>query len=420
MFEAAEDHHADEHPKRQLRVMAWSDLITMEGRGYSCCDRLWLRRVLYKMKRDEYSKPGKYPRMIGDLGVAASLQGFYVTKLMKQVMAEVPIKFEYRGKMMVAEFCALPEPENLTRIFGELLEPQTDYYLVYFSDDACLSVRTSEGVYVYNLDIKWCDGSHGDSIFRAMVEITPTHMQADMEILVEQCTLPIEVRDVDDKEMRRRVILKPRGPRLYSGSTVTTFINNVANMMIGLSILEAGAITPLEINRAASTVGYAVSVDLCEQPQDIQFLKHSPVYDVNGDLRAMLNIGVLLRASGACHGDLPGQGEVLTRARMFQNALITGMYPRCEFTLRSNMLRNTQEPSQMVRDVVAQRLEYVVSDTGQRFEVESTELFRRYRLTASEVEEVEIGFGCLPVQWEANESGLEKILTKDYGLITIE
>jgi len=321
---------------------------------------------------------------------------------------------------MVAEFCALPEPENLTRIFGELLEPQTDYYLVYFSDDACLSVRTSEGVYVYNLDIKWCDGSHGDSIFRAMVEITPTHMQADMEILVEQCTLPIEVRDVDDKEMRRRVILKPRGPRLYSGSTVTTFINNVANMMIGLSILEAGAITPLEINRAATTVGYAVSVDLFEQPQDIQFLKHSPVYDVNGDLRAMLNIGVLLRASGACHGDLPGQGEVLTRARMFQNALITGMYPRCEFTLRSNMLRNTQEPSQMVRDVVAQRLEYVVSDTGQRFEVESTELFRRYRLTASEVEEVEIGFGCLPVQWEANESGLEKILTKDYGLITIE
>jgi len=71
-------HAGDPHIKRALRIQARTEL---EG-TMQVADRLWLKSVLVKIKREEIAKPGKYPRTIGDLGVAASLQGFIITLLL--------------------------------------------------------------------------------------------------------------------------------------------------------------------------------------------------------------------------------------------------------------------------------------------------------------------------------------------------
>lgn len=51
----AEAYHADPHPKKHLRVMAWMELHLTSERY----EHLWLRQILYKIKKGEWAKPGK-------------------------------------------------------------------------------------------------------------------------------------------------------------------------------------------------------------------------------------------------------------------------------------------------------------------------------------------------------------------------
>jgi hypothetical protein len=399
-----EEHYQDPHPKKELRVSAWEEMREGDFRGINLNDRLYLTSVLYKMKKDEIAKPGKYPRMIGDLGVGASLQAFRLVDLLKHVMADHPIV--YNGCMEM-EFCLQPEPSSLSRVFSKLLDPPLQYYFVYFSDDACMSVRTPSGVKVYNLDISSCDASHDVAVFEMIVELTPPDLRAEMRGLVEQCKLPIDIHDLN--EPKRFVRLKPTGPRLYSGSTITTFINNCANILIACAICDARATTPDSIAESACDAGYIVTTVECHQPHDIQFLKHSPVYDSDGILRAMLNIGVMLRSSGQCKGDLPGRGDIRTRAMKFQHAYLRGMYPRCSFTLLSMMMQNTLATDEVVtyKNVI---------DSGDYFTVHDDQVYARYRLTVEEIEELHNTLGMAVFEEEVVTTGIRKILEVDYGL----
>lgn len=421
MIDELEEHYDDPHAKKQLRIGAFEDLSQCGYKGVSVTDRLWLAgRVLYKLKKDEIAKFGKPPRMIGDLGVAASLQGFRITKMMKNSLASNDI--EYAGGTMT--FCKRPTPEKLIDIFKNLLEPKGRYYFAYFSDDSCISFRDKKGdVQIYNLDIKKCDASHGSGIFKALLEITPEYCQDDMRVLIEQCTLPIQIIDLNDKN--NKVILAPKTPRLYSGSTITTLINNLANILICKSIVDNPDLDgPKDIALAAAQLGYILTCEPCEQPQDIQFLKHSPAYDTNGQLQAMLNIGVLLRASGTCRGDLPGKKNIplKTRAMTFQRALLRGMYPRTHTPLLTNMINACTDIDEKLEvkatERINKRFSYkidVSADTAHAY-FTNEETFKRYRLTPKEISSVVNGFGNGTFETSFACSGLEKILKLDYGL----
>jgi len=407
-----EEHHADPHPKRRLRIDAWRELLEGNHHGLNAATPLWLHEVLYKMKKDEVAKPGKYPRMIGDLGVAASLQGFRLTYLLKKAMAQAPFAFQ-NG---VFEFVATPEPTKLESIFAKLMNPPGKYYFVFFSDDANLSVRVGADVYVYNVDIKWCDASHGPFIFDALMRITPTHMQEDMATLVAQCKLPIIVRDVTCKQ--RAVKLRPLDPRLYSGSTITTFINNLANILIFTSIVSSQAVTPLNIINSAITAGYGISLDQCLYPEDIQFLKHSPVLDMDGKWRAMLNLGVLCRSIGICKGDLPGRGPVSERAAEFVRLFIIGMYPRCHFHMRDLLLQQftpNQKYTKMMLDKLHTDYNTYEDDSRAVFHADPTSIARRYRIGTDTLEFLSILIGTAGHRHVAAD-GFSAILAKDYGL----
>jgi len=405
-------HVHDPHPKKVLREEAWTELID-SGEGY--LSSTWLRgkRVRWKMKRDEWAKPGKKPRMIADLGVAASLRGFRVTEYMKR--AQSSENFRYKGGVMA--FCKSPDPGEMAKHFMNLINPPGRYYFVYFSDDACLSYRYNGRVYFHNLDISSCDASHTGALFDTLINITPEPFKNEMRLLVAQCASKLRI--ISRTDPKRLVDLVPREPKLYSGSTLTTAINNVANISICMAIADLDQIRPELIAGAAATAGYIVTgVEPLEFPEDLQFLKHSPVRDSEGYWRAMLNFGVFARASGTCRGDLPGPStmSLLQRGKAFQHALLRGAYP----TVRANVIdtmRETYALDYSLDELSASIVTPLEEKTRwtPSFKVDEASFMRRYRMTPADHEELldfakhGYGFSCgYPV--------LDKILVKDYGL----
>jgi len=409
------EHYDDVHPKRALRIAAWKDILDFAIFD----DDLWYlpeKGTLYKMKIFEIAKPGKVPRMIGDLGVHASLQGFRVTKFLKHAMAAEPL--DYLGGEI--EFCPTPDPFSLTKVFEKLIDPPGDYYFVYFSDDSCLAIRTKDGIKRYNIDISSCDASHTEKLFTTLQDLTPPSVRGDMKSLTNQCKTPITIHSVDTFKSRK-VRLKPPSPRLYSGSTLTTAINNLANILIAISIAEEGCSTPDDIMRAAAQAGYIVTCEDCTDWHKLQFLKHSPVLDTKGVIRPLLNIGVLLRLSGCCKGDLPGSKKtpLRERAEAFQASLLRGAYPKANFTLLDNMRRSVGCANSKTDAMVKKELEFKVIDNDDypSFRVDSHEVFSRYDLNEVEIAEVEDVFGKCGYSEHYVADGPSKVLEADYGLV---
>lgn len=411
--EAAE-HHGDPHQKRVLRVQAFEEIT--EDNRLTKEDDLWVKSVWWKLKANEYAKPGKKPRGICDLGVAASLRGAWLTNYLKIAQAEEPIELE--GGQFV--FCKSPDPFQLERHFVNLINPQGRFYFVYFSDDSCLSIRGEDGIVrLYNLDISSCDASHGPAVFQALVGLMPSSQtRRDMEILVAQCKLPLRIISYANKN--HVVFLKPKVPKLLSGSTITTAINNLANLAIGLEIVRSYRVAPDNIENphmvaAARRVGYILTgCQPLRSPHQLQFLKHSPVRDLSGEWRPMLNLGVLVRASMTCDGDLPGRGDFVERAKAFQRGLLQGSYPYTSFDILDDMRVAVGEGRAYEVDVS----DKVVKDSGYpHFRVDEEEIMLRYDLSSSEYEGLR-DFGRLKVCEFLHNEGLSKVLNLDYGLET--
>jgi hypothetical protein len=398
-------HHADPHEKRLLRIQAWKDLIDT---GLMVTDLGWVKWVKYKMKCDEMAKPRKYPRMIGDLGVCASLFGFRLTEILK-VAQDKTIVEVFGGQM---EFVKAPDPFRMVEIFEKLMDPPGKFYFVCFSDDACLSVRIGEEVKMYNSDVKWCDGSHGPLIFEAYVNLFPARLHGFVRELVSQCEKPIRVYSMEDR--KNKVQLKPMRPMLYSGCTITTSINTFANMVIMFSIALSGDYSKAGIERGALNVGYCITLEECPTYHHLQFLKHSPVVDVDGEVRPLLNLGVLLRLSGVCRGDLPGKGDLKKRAEEFQGGLLRSAYPKARFILLDVMSKHVLDTDLDLSHLFAFKV--VKNDEYPVFRVDDDELFTRYSLNPCEIHFINYGFGNMGYRESCASTGLDRILSKDYGL----
>lgn len=415
MVDECIEHHADPHIKRAERVAAMRDLYE-QNRLF---DRLWYmdgKDTEYKFKKFEFAKPGKPGRMIGNLHCPASLQGFRLTNFMKYAFAENPVSTI--GGVM--EFIPVPSARELERVFAQLEAPTGRFYMSYFSDDACLALRTKSGKLLRcNLDISSCDASHTQALFDMLVEITPKRFKEDMRRLVEQCQTVIKIYDQSDH--RRYVKLKPKHARLYSGSTLTTLINNLANILIGRAIAESEINEYADIVTAARRVGYVVTCEPCEDIRKLQFLKHSPVRDTTGRLRALLNMGVLFRLTGTCKGDLPGTTRegIQARAEKFQAALLQGAYPRVSMPLVDRLKRNVAhaKPTARQQAVVERELLFKVDPKDdERYTVSSEEVWSRYDLTPFEIVELEEGFAACGFGDHFQSTGAEKVLKRDYGL----
>lgn len=415
MVAEAVEHHADPHPKRELRVEAYNQLADTGQLAAPVWTRL-VRGVPVaegKLKLFEYAKPGKKPRMIVDLGVAASLQGFRLTELLKQAQHEREL--HYKGGII--QFVKDPNPESLRVVFQRLIEPPGTYYFVYFSDDSCYSVRTPDGVISYNLDISSCDASHTASLFEALVALVPPHCTSTMCTLVDQCRYALKIRSTVNRKMK--VVIRPRTPRLYSGATITTASNNMANVSIAVSIVDAQATTPDDISRAAENAGYIVTCERATKPEELQFLKHSPIKDISGEYQPLLNLGVILRLSGSCAKDLPGVGPIYPRAKAFQSALLQGLCPGVTIPFLERMKdvagrHFTIEAASAVDKALSGR---VIGSAPVRFTDEA--VLQRYTQDPSAVIELN-NFAATNFEEQTSGTLLTSILTRDYGLQCVD
>lgn len=415
----AEDHYDDPHAKRSLREQAWKELFETGDMSAP----LWCEYVTYKLKKDEWAKPGKEPRMIGDLKVPASLQGFMVTKYLKQAMEE-----DIHHKDGVLHFCAKPNHDDLQSVFEELRQPTKRVYMAYFSDDSCVAIRTGDEILRYNMDIQSCDASHTAMLFHAFVNLARGPAAENLRVLVNQLRVPMRVYDLSRPARgpgKRYALFKRKGnePTLYSGSTITTTINNLANILIGKSIIDCGARSPEDIIRAAKAAGYIVTLTKCKILEDLQFLKHSPVRDVHGVYRPLMNLGVLLRTIGTAKGDVPGRAKVpfLDRCRAFDRGLLQGLYPHSSFPFvdrKKHVVAGVAKRlDKQVNKRIGRLLEYRVGTTSAAT-FYSTDVYRRYRLTAGEIGVMDDEIATAPFNSFHSCKAVSKILDLDYGLIS--
>lgn len=397
----AEQHHADPHPKKSLREAAWKEVNETSQRVRT----QWADRYTCKLKTNEWAKPGKYPRVIMDLTCPASLQGFRTSAFLKKAMAAEPL--ELHGGLI--EFCSTPEPEALKAVFEKLLAPPGRFYFVYFSDDSCFSIRHNGRVHIFNVDISSCDASHGEQLFKALEEVTPSVAHADIADVVAQCRMPFSIRS--QSFPKRKIKLVPKHTTLYSGVTVTTVANNLGNIFIAIALseFEFGEDVSMGVTQAAQRAGYIVTCETCSQPEDIQFLKHSPALTTDLYYYPLLNLGVLFRLSGVCKGDLPGRGDIALRARDFQASLVQGAYPRSHFPL-VDQLRGPGTPCHDIPD-----LKFKVVDAGRIVHFTSDAVYKRYRLTPLQIIETDF-FGSLGFRDVYTCTGIDAILQLDYGL----
>jgi hypothetical protein len=307
--------YADPHPKRLLRIRAMRSLFVDGGLVHE----LWTRQIDIEIKKFEYAKVGKCPRATADFSTPASMLGYGITSYIKQAMSNQPFYF-LDGEV---HFVYSASADLVTLAFRRLISCPLRFCYLIFSDDACASFRTSRGIIRFNLDISSCDGSHRAPIFECVKMITPALHQPIINALIRQLELPVRVRSRSD---RSRATLHFPGPRLFSGSTLTTLVNNVANFSLCLSLASHPDLSFDLIPELCAKSGYLVTVDQVHKPEDFQFLKCSPVIDVHGRYHAVLNFGVFLRAFGASKNELPGRGSWQQRARAFNSGLIRSFF----------------------------------------------------------------------------------------------
>jgi len=321
-------HYADAHPKRALRVRAHLEALLKGSIAHQT--RLERERVVAKFKI-ELAKIGKVPRIIVDLGVAASLAGAWYASTLKEAMAMEPL----RTGNLFAWFCPTASYTNLKKAFDLLYDPPAPFTIVLFSDDAAIAVRGPDGVRWIDMDISSCDKSHTAGIFNMLRILTPAAHQEVVEALLAQLRAPLLIRHPNHRS-RERVLATPIEETLYSGSTLTTVINNVAVMAIAdIAASDPPAIDASGVARAAELIGYIVECNQRSRFEDMQFLKHSPCRDVNGEWQPVLNLGVFARSSGNVFGELPGSAEtpLAERARRQHASMLQCMWPNTHFPM---------------------------------------------------------------------------------------
>jgi len=400
--------YAEKHPKRELRIRAFLQALR-EGE-LRMAHRCIRGKVKVKFKY-EVAKVGKVPRTVVDLGVLASLVAAWMVKGLKTAMARTPFRL---GNISM-HFIPTSSYKDLKDAFDLLRNPQSEYVLVLFSDDSTLACRRGHQIVWFDLDISACDKSHTHELFMCLRNATPSHLRPEMDVLLAQLRCPASVRNPTNS--KERFTLIPKCEFLYSGSLVTTVTNNIAVMCIGLSVASHQAKTVDEIRVAAADIGYVLTIVERHDFESVQFLKHSPVEDVNGVYQPALNMGVFLRAAGIVVSDLPGRQTVpiVERARAQHAALLSCCWPNTTFPLLARAREKFGPPTlDAIRSIEKSHYRFSERGTWPRLEFTDDSILRRYLPVRPQSDLYD--FFCGATFHRYSGPTLDAILYKDYSL----
>lgn len=311
------------HPKRALR-MAWLARNSPVEEDAEKAIGVERKGIQYKMKPGETLASGKYLRAIGDLGVnAASKLGYYMD------WVKAVFEIEYRLDGCSSKFIKTPSKEALKSCFYDLINCEDNIVFRYFSDDSCLAVRCTDGVFMCNMDVSACDGSNFDPVFktlRSAMSVDP-RFNSDIKKTFAQLKYRCTIRCISNPLWK--VVLQPIYMTLYSGSTLTTCVNNMAEMfMFHRFAANYKQMTKSQVESfltlSAREAGFLVKIIPCNKPEELQFLKHSPLRSASGEYFPVMNYGVALRNFGKIVGDFPGRQSdgIINRILAYQSDVV--------------------------------------------------------------------------------------------------
>jgi hypothetical protein len=390
-------------PKRGLRL---HEANVLHSRGEF--SRTRVKMVDYKVKKEELLAPKKKLRAVADLTVGGSTLGGYIMDYIKQAFEE-PDYIDGH----VSVFVKKAEKRKLLDNFEKLIELDGLSHFVYHSDDSCLSIRCADGVWTGNLDISACDASNGNGVFELMQEMFLVNemFNDDLKGCFEQLELPFKVQSCDKDHSV--VFTHAKHKLLFSGSTLTTLVNNVANSLIRLALLSIFEVTTTVseiegvIERAAAMAGFLVKCQRCREASQLQFLKHSPFF-VSGEWVIQVNLGTLMRGFGHCSLDLPGRRKegFRRRARRYVSDVVKSYVHAGDNDLLRAMRKLVVKDSKFVEDKeFASSVTYVPNEV----------LGMRYGLSAGQLDELFCMFANSGYGDVIHNDVIDTIMSLDYG-----
>lgn len=389
------------HAKRLLREQGLTETLLGKRVGINLLER-WCSSVLWKPKRNEYAKPGKYQRMIADYGVSASLQTVPYCNIAKSKFANVWIDLDN----ISCKFVATPDPWLIREVIIEM-QTKTRAY-IFFSDDGLYW----DGCQFYNIDFSSADASVSGALFALFYDAF--NFPDDVRKLFEdQILAPIRIED-RNKETRLSILLKPLRHYLGSGIGCTTLVHCVGQVCFALSLGRVQSNTIESIEVAGRAMGYKLDIEKCEEFEDIQFLKMSPV-KIGGTFIMIPNLGVILRASGCYKKEIPGKGDFSKRAAAVQTALMDGLLSGFshEHFDRLNPKVYIKGMKIDIDDVALLKHGYH-SDLRIKLPLES--VYIRYRFDANDFAEMDEIMRNISYGLTAHGQCIAKIMERDYGL----
>jgi hypothetical protein len=309
--------------KRAMRVRIASDI----RKGLESTEISKHERKAQGKLKFEIAKPGKYSRLFISLGLKAVTVCGHAIKYFKSCMAK-----PYITNKLHLEFIATPRLDKLREAFMHCLAPTKQLVVYVFSDDMMFSCRTSTGVQFGEADISSCDGSITEAIFHKLIQwsTVDSYTHQAMKLAVDQVYWPVSIANPNNR--KQRVKLKPLQPCLYSGTSITTLADTWGSSTIALAWLakidELHNSSDLSgtMQRIAEDAGFKITCDVRHQPEELTFLKHSPAFNTNGDLEAVLNLGVVLRSFGRKKSNFSAaRTGVAAAARNLNSGIVAGL-----------------------------------------------------------------------------------------------
>jgi hypothetical protein len=379
------------HDKKFLRYQTENEII-LQGRHVDN-DKKYIG---YKFKNGELLSGengiGYKKRAIGDLGCVRTQRTAYVCESIKLAWSNV-----FNHGRLRSMYVKAPDQGILKDVFSELLSPNDKLVFCYHSDDAIFSANCSDGFVICDGDIAKCDGSHRNAMFDSLYHMLAYDINGSknchwnaLSKAFGYLKLPIKMRN--KFVQNESVMYRFKCMRLYSGSVLTTIVNNFANLLISLAferrVPDPSKVTRAQLVRsyhlAAEDVGYIVKAKECTHIEESTFLKHSPTY-VDGELVLFVGLGVWIRGFGTFRGDLPGRGDYNLRAKAFNSDVVYSRKNWGNHIIRDSFWHLYSPHSVRMTGTAYREAMTAKSIGGTELRIPIENLCRRYSLAASDV-----------------------------------
>jgi len=285
---------------------------------------------------------------------------------------------------------------------------------LHHSDDGLFVLHCKDGVLIVEKDISSCDSSNSSLVFDKLEKFVPEEFKRDIHALVTQCTKCVVIGYGPTK-----LKFKPNGPFEYSGTTLTTVLNNIASLCIDIYIYNKVDFRNMtikeaerEIRTAMVTCGWKCTMDFCTYFEQSSFLKTFPVMTVYGRWDAALELGVFLRSMGQTKTELPGSGDLVLRARKFMRDWALGLMHVGRHPMVLAIEQNWSGGDQAIFN--SRAMSELSKSTQEPLDPMSICL--RYGIAVSDYFHTTNALSMLDIGYTYRDSVIDSIMHKDYGV----